>query len=212
MFECIKISNQVVFPILLLRSLVFVDFQSSFYKNVITPIISKHVNMKDYICIQNDDQNGVNPTTPPTPKLAQSCITSSIDISYGNIWEIWFICCLMFNDCVILHMHLLTYTIDCFCFFFTGFWSRYSVLFQKMCNSAPYYITVKTLKAPKNKNMSMARKELNIWGSFPLPLCPLICLIGVCKALFFHKFELCIIQNTNKQKYTKSFVLNCSDI
>ncbi len=117
---------------------------------------------------------------------------------------------MLFNDCVILHMHLLTYTIDCFCFFFTGFWSRYSVLFQNMCNSAPYYITVKTLKAQKNKNMSMARKELNIWGSFPLPLFPLICLIWVCKALFFHTFELCIVQNTNKQKYNTSFVLNCT--
>lgn len=81
-----KISNQVVFPILFLRSLIFVDFQSPFYKNVMTPIISKHVNIKDYICIPNDDQNGVNPTTPP--KLAQSCITSCIDISFGNVREI----------------------------------------------------------------------------------------------------------------------------
>ncbi len=32
-----------------------------------------------------------------------------------------FICCLMFDDCIILHMHLLTYTLACFCFFFTCF-------------------------------------------------------------------------------------------
>ncbi len=70
-------------------------------------------------------------------------------ISFGNIRKFGFICCLMIDDCVNLHMHLLTYAVACFCFFFTLFWSRDSVVFQKMCNSASYHITVQTWKAGK---------------------------------------------------------------
>ncbi len=46
----------------------------------------------------------------------------------------------MFDDRIILHIDLLTNAIACFCFFFTVFWSRHSVLFQKMYNSASYLV------------------------------------------------------------------------
>ncbi len=49
------------------------------------------------------------------------------------------------DDRIILYMHVLTNAIACF--FFIVFWSRNSVHFQKMCNSASYRITVKTHKA-----------------------------------------------------------------
>ncbi len=76
-------------------------------------------------------------------------------ISFSKIGQFWFICCLMFDDHDILHMHLLTYAIACFCFFFAVFWSRHSVLVQKMWNSTSNRITVKTRKA---------RKICQCWG------------------------------------------------
>ncbi len=60
-----------------------------------------------------------------------------------NVRQFWFICCLMHDDRVNLHMHQLTYAIACFCFFFAVFWSIRSVLFQKMRYSTSYLTPVK---------------------------------------------------------------------
>ncbi len=81
-------------------------------------------------------------------KFARSCTISWIDISFSNVSQFWCICCLMLDDHVILHMHLLTCAIACFGLVFTVFWSRRSILFQKR-NSASYHTPLKTHKAGK---------------------------------------------------------------
>ncbi len=51
------------------------------------------------------------------------------------IWKLFDLhACLMLDNCVILHMHLLTYAVACF-FFFAMSWPRDSIVFQKMFNS-----------------------------------------------------------------------------
>lgn len=62
------------------------------------------------------------------------------------------VCAIFFNVLtfnVNWHFHLFTYAITCFCFFFVVFWSRCTVLFQKMRNGTSYRTPLKTRKSGK---------------------------------------------------------------
>ncbi len=96
-----------------------------------------------------------NYSLPSThPKLAQFYNNIRISISFGNVRQFWLIFCLMLDDalcyiCICLHARLLV----------SVFWSRCSILFQKMCNSASYHTSVKT---QKDRKLSLDGKELNM--------------------------------------------------
>ncbi len=87
-----------------------------------------------------------------TQKLAQSYTTSWTDISFGYIRSdsVDFICGWIFDDCIILNMHLLTYAIV---------WSRHWVLIQKMCNNSTSYR--KTVKPRKPEHSVSGGERVN---------------------------------------------------
>lgn len=60
------------------------------------------------------------PSTPP----------ELFNILFGNVRQFLFICYVVLDDHIFWH-------ITCFCFVFALFWSRYSILFQKMYTTPP---------------------------------------------------------------------------
>ncbi len=93
------------------------------------------------------------PSTHPKPLL---------DSTFHSV-TFWLMCCVMSDDSVILHMHLLTvytwllFSASSLCR------SKYSVLFQKMCNNASYRTPVKTQKKQNSINgKALSHKRWNI--------------------------------------------------
>jgi len=104
---------------------------------------------------QRWSKHGWRRSSPSTP-LKLAVIACPVSTFHSVMLSSFDICCLMlrialFYICIWLHM-LVSAS------FSHVFWSGDSVLFQKMHNSAPYCITVKTLKAQKFE--SMVGKEL----------------------------------------------------
>ncbi len=108
--------------------------------NILRKKLRKWLCCKTKDWIQNDDQNRWSRSLPST------CIdtTSWLNISFSNVGQFLF---MLFN----VHD-------QCFLCFFTVFWSGYSILFQKMCNSASYHKT----ECEKSEKSVNAEKKLSI--------------------------------------------------
>lgn len=86
-------------------------------KTVWTKRLEDHVSVKDYVWIGDRDRYGVDHFHQQPLSLHSPVRILGSTFNLGNIRQFRFVCCLMFNDHVILHMHLLAYVIACFCFF-----------------------------------------------------------------------------------------------
>ncbi len=69
------------------------------------------------------------------------CHRRSLDQIQNGDWVLIY---MLNDDCIIWHIYICD-----FLFLLLLFWSIYSVLFQKICNSTSYLITVKTWKSRK---------------------------------------------------------------
>ncbi len=110
----------------------------SIKRNILNKIWENHLSVKDYGWIGSEwwSKHRWSRALPSTPLKLNS--PKPLSGSTFHLETFWFTCCLMLDNCVILHMHLLTYAVACFLLFAMS-WPRDSIVFQKMFNSGSYY-------------------------------------------------------------------------